>query len=190
VAARRQRFGEVTADEARTSGDRYLHGGGWTLTVGQRRDGLPAICIDPSSCRLLPLAAHDDLLRAHGRQEVADRDGEALLDKRVVDAVGLATLSDETRALEDAQVSRDGRAADRESSGYFPGRKLASPQIREDLAASRVGECPEDAGLVICHYRYLATELDMTQVLAHSRACRVHRLDPPPPEAGASWTVE
>lgn len=106
VPACQQSLGQVTADEARAASDRYTHGRVWTLIVRWRWVGLGAICINPSTWRSLPsLAAHNDLLGAHGRQEGSDRYGEPLLDQRVVDAVGLATFSDEPRPFEHAQVS-------------------------------------------------------------------------------------
>src|SRR5438132_13967915 len=101
--------------------------------------------------------AQDNLLRAHRREEVPDRHGQALLDQRVVDAVGLATLLHQPGGLEDAQVPRDGRSADREPGSDLPGGEVTCPQILEDLATGGIGEGPKDARLVVCHIRYLAT---------------------------------
>ena len=60
-------------------------------------------------------------------------------------------------------MPRDGRPADREPSGDLPGSELARPQVSEDLASGWVGERSEHTSLVICHYRYLATDLDTKQ---------------------------
>ena len=61
-------------------------------------------------------------------------------------------------------MPRDGRSTDREAGRDRPSRQLARPQVREDLASSRVGERPKDTCLVVCHYRYLATERNRLQL--------------------------
>ena len=129
----------------------------------------------PATGGLLALVPYHYLLRTNGRQEVADRDGEPLFDQRIENPVCLSSLCNETGTLQDTQMPRDRRSGNRESGGDFSGREFTSPQVREDLTPGWISECPEDAGLIVCHHRYLATQLDMTQELVPSSWTYCHR---------------
>ena len=52
-------------------------------------------------------ASQQDLLRAHGGEELPHRQREAIFDERVEDAVGVAPLGDQPGAFEHRQVTRD-----------------------------------------------------------------------------------
>src|SRR5580704_14387561 len=82
---------------------------------------------------LATLAEHD-LFWAHHRQELTHAHRESLLDQRVVDAIGIPALENESGVLENAQMARDGGGADGESRSDLAGGELTRLEILENLA--------------------------------------------------------
>jgi hypothetical protein len=106
-------------------------------------------------CPPFAALAQDDLLGTHRREELAHADGKSLLDQRVVDPICVSTLEDQARILEDAEVPRDRRSADRKGRADLTGRQFTGLEILENLAAGRVSESPEHTGVVV-HISILA----------------------------------
>jgi hypothetical protein len=77
----------------------------------------------------------DDLLGADGGDEATKAQRQPVFDQRVVDPVGIAAFAHEAGGLQHAEVSRDRRAADRETLGDLSSRELTGSQVLQDLPA-------------------------------------------------------
>ena len=81
------------------------------LAAGGLAAGLLAADLLAAGVRAAGLAVTDasqqDLLRAHGGEELPHRQREAIFDERVEDAVGVAPLGDQPGAFEHREVTRD-----------------------------------------------------------------------------------
>jgi hypothetical protein len=103
------------------------------------------------SRRCFPLAAlaQDDLLRTHSREELTHTDSQSFLNERVVDPIGVSALEDQACILEDAEVPRDRRSADRKARADLAGCQFTGLEILENLSPGRVSKSAKYAGVII-----------------------------------------
>ena len=103
--------------------------------------------------------AEHDLLGTHGGEELPHREREAIFDKRIEDAVGVAPLGDQPGAPQHGQMTRDGWPGDREFRRDLACRQFAVFEVLQGLrlatASWRVDAgrgfhtgriCPEPSG--------------------------------------------
>ena len=91
-------------------------------------------------------ASQHDLLGAHGGEELAHREREAIFNERVENAVGVASLGDQPGAPQHREMTGDGWSGDREFRRDLACRKFAALEVLQNLPTGRVGEGFEDVG--------------------------------------------